>query len=147
MPMLPLPDAVASLLIVTTWLLFCGGVLLVIASWIGRADTRLGWVGAWMTITGGAMSLTGQPMLRALILAAGIVVIALLWLPRRRKRTLWTPRRKAFKPWDQEAELLRLCLGDTAIVERLIEFERERNPKLSRAGAALAAATRLRHEK
>jgi len=64
-----------------------------------------------------------------------------------RKTRFWTGRQRSFRPWDQEAELLRLCHGDRKLAERLIAHELERAPSLSRAGAALAAATRLRHDK
>jgi uncharacterized protein HemY len=64
-----------------------------------------------------------------------------------RKTRFWTARRRSFRPWDQEAELLRLCHGDRKLAERLIAHELERTDSLSRAGAALAAATRLRHDK
>lgn len=91
-----------------------------------------------------------------LILIVGvvsIVIVGLRALARRRrlgtrKPSFWKSRgRRRYRPWDQEAELLRLCHGDRALAERLIALELERAPKLSRAGAALAAATRLRHDK
>jgi uncharacterized protein HemY len=50
-------------------------------------------------------------------------------------------------PWNYEAALVRMCHGDKRSAERLIAAERERNPSLSRAGAALAAVTRMRHER
>lgn len=130
------------------WILVIVGFALVIASWAGRIGQRAGWAGAWMTIAGAGTSWVDSLAMQGAILAAGAVAIALLWLPRGRKRG-WTPRlaRRAYRPWDQEAELLGLCHGDKAMVERLIRYEIERNPKLSRAGAALSAATRLRHEK
>jgi hypothetical protein len=55
----------------------------------------------------------------------------------------WRSPRGDLRPWDQEAELIRLCNGDKALVERLIRQEMARNPDLSRAGAALSAAARL----
>lgn len=89
-----------------------------------------------------------------LIVAAAVVAaISLLRAMRRRRagggrKAFWTPRRRGnYRPWDQEAELLRLCHGDRDLAERLIAHELERAPDLSRAGAALAAATRLKHDK
>lgn len=130
------------------WLLFFGGVALVVASWTGRIGKRLGWVGVWTTVTGGAMSWIEPPTVQVAVLAAGAIVIALQWLRRKPQPSRWKSKRgRPFTPWDQEGELLRLCHGDQASVERLIRYEIERNPNLSRSGAAMSAATRLRHEK
>jgi uncharacterized protein HemY len=93
--------------------------------------------------------------LAELAVIAGIVVLAILLLrsfrkrhgPQTRKRSFWKSRRaRNYRPWDQEAELLKLCHGDHDLAERLIGHELERSPNLSRAGAALAAATRLKHD-
>ena len=85
-----------------------------------------------------------------LVIGAAIVLL----LVRRRKRgaakspSLFSVFRSGrFRPWDHEAELVRLCHGDKAMAERLIRHEQERSPNMSRPGAALAAATRLRHDK
>lgn len=48
---------------------------------------------------------------------------------------------------DYEAELVRLCRGNRRKAERLIEEELARAPGLTRAGAALAVVTRIRHER
>ena len=67
--------------------------------------------------------------------------------PSKPPRQLW--RRgsaRSYRPWDQEDQLLQLCRGDREMADRLIARELERAPNLSRAGAALAAATRLRHD-
>ena len=85
-----------------------------------------------------------------LVVGAGLIV---LFLRRRKRRARKSPRlfsafrSKRFRPWDHEAQLLRLCHGDRAMAERLIRHELERTPTMSRPGAALAAATRLRHDK
>ena len=87
-----------------------------------------------------------------IVVAVVVAVIALGRAARNRRKgtrrkTFWTPRRRRnYRPWDQEAELLRLCHGDRELAERLIAHELERAPDLSRAGAALAAATRLKHD-
>ena len=57
------------------------------------------------------------------------------------------PRARTNAPWNYEAELLRMCHGDERARERLIAAEQKHKPELSRAGAALAAVTRLRHER
>ena len=82
------------------------------------------------------------------LLAAAIVLVVV----RRRRRgpkkaPLFSSFRAPFRPWDHEAELIKLCHGDKAMADRLIQHEIERAPGMSRAGAALAAATRLRHDK
>ena len=80
-------------------------------------------------------------------------VLIVLFLRRRNRRTgISRPfpnvfRSGRFRPWDHEAELVKLCHGDKAMAERLIRHEQERSPNMSRPGAALAAATRLRHDK
>ena len=88
----------------------------------------------------------------AILIVLGAVLV--LWLLRRRPRAvgksrtlLRALRAGRFRPWDHEAELVRLCHGDKALAERLISHELERSPGMSRPGAALAAATRLRHDK
>ncbi|HET8696866.1 MAG TPA: hypothetical protein VFO94_05245 [Gammaproteobacteria bacterium] len=56
-------------------------------------------------------------------------------------------RRSKEGPGDYEAELVRLCRGDRQRAEQLIRAELERSPELTRAGAALALVTRLRHQR
>ena len=88
-----------------------------------------------------------DPIAWALIIVALILVIGRLRKRGARKPSRFGLRSKSFRPWDQEAELLRLCHGDKATAERLIQHEIDRAPEMSRAGAALAAATRLKHDK
>lgn len=45
------------------------------------------------------------------------------------------------------ADLVRMCLGDIATVERLIRYERSKHPGLGRAQATRAARDLLRHDK
>jgi hypothetical protein len=47
---------------------------------------------------------------------------------------------------DVEGDLLRLCRGDRALANRLIQHELDRKPGLSRTGAALMALSRLRDD-
>lgn len=51
------------------------------------------------------------------------------------------------RSWDHEAQLIRLCHGDKAMAERLIQYELERSPRMSKARAALSAAKRLRRDR
>ncbi|HEY8518526.1 MAG TPA: hypothetical protein VIN61_00480 [Gammaproteobacteria bacterium] len=55
--------------------------------------------------------------------------------------------RKARRPGDYEAELIRICKGNWREAERLILEEMERSPTMSRQGAALAVVTRIRHQR
>ncbi len=48
---------------------------------------------------------------------------------------------------DVEGDLLRLCHGDRALADRLIQHELDRRRDLSRTGAALMALSRLREDK
>ena len=48
---------------------------------------------------------------------------------------------------DVEADLLRACGGDKAMMERLIRYESERKPDMGRCGAALMALSRLRADR
>jgi hypothetical protein len=45
-----------------------------------------------------------------------------------------------------ERNLVRACHGDKPMVERLIQYEIDRKPKLSRTAAALTALSRLRDD-
>jgi hypothetical protein len=58
------------------------------------------------------------------------------------------PRRRAPSgPGDYEAELVRMCHGSRRKAEQLIREELARAPDLTRAGAALALVTRIRHQR
>ena len=75
------------------------------------------------------------------ILSVLALALALVWLMRGRLRL-----RKG-KPGDYEAELIRLCRGNRHKAEQCIQEEMQRSPELSRVGAAMAAVTRIRHER
>ena len=47
---------------------------------------------------------------------------------------------------DIEKDLVSACHGDKHMVERLVQYEIDRKPKLSRAAAALMALSRLRDD-
>lgn len=53
----------------------------------------------------------------------------------------WFRRRKA------ESELLKLCNGDSEMLERLIAFEQDRTPGQGRAEAAKAASYAIRRDR
>jgi hypothetical protein len=55
-------------------------------------------------------------------------------------------RRRTIAPGDYVAELIALCGGSRFRASPLIREEQRRQLGLSRAGAALAAVTRIRHE-
>lgn len=131
----------------TGWLLFLVAMALLTLIWRGRIAQQFTRSAVWMLLTGVAVILTSPP-LQPLLLVAGMLVSALQLRGPRSRPQLWqTGRRDRHEPWDQEGALLRMCGGDRAAVERLIRHEMQRNPSLSRAGAAMAAATRLRHER
>lgn len=77
------------------------------------------------------------------IIAGAVAVVLLLRIAARKPRL----RFGGDNPGDYEAELVRLCRGDRGEARRLIREERKRSPELSRAGAALAVVTRIRHER
>jgi len=56
-------------------------------------------------------------------------------------------RRAATGPGDYEAELVRMCRGSRRKADQLIREELVRSPTLTRAGAALALVTRIRHQR
>lgn len=140
------PESLLEQLTLAGWLLFVVGMLALTLVWTGRIRQHYGRAGICALLTGAVVIITSPPW-QLWLLVVGLVVAALQLRRARSRPPLWSPTRRRHEPWDQEAELLRLCGGDRAVVERLIAHEIERNPSLSRAGAALAAATRLRHER
>jgi hypothetical protein len=137
------PDRLLDLL-GAVWLI--AGFVIIVARGFGRLRPAMGFAGVWLAGAGALASALTAPGARAAVLAIGLGA-ALLHLKGPRGGGRLSGAKRAFKPWDQEAALLRLCHGDKALMERLIRHELERNPELSRAGAALAAATRLKHDK
>lgn len=126
------------------------GVLTIVLKTVNRVSDRVGWAGIWGAVAGGVAIWAESPAVAGAALGVGAAAAAYLLVPRARRsgrRLVSAIRSHTYEPWDQEAALLRLCHGDKAQAERLIEFERQRQPQLSRAGAALAAATRLRHDR
>jgi hypothetical protein len=124
------------------WIMWVAGGALLLAGWLGRVDRAVGWAGLWIGAVGFAAYLTPGLRGRVAVIAIGVILLLIL-APLHRKRSV----SGRWDPLDHEAELIRLCHGDKQMAERLIRHELERSPEFSRAGAALAAATRLKHDK
>ncbi len=75
------------------------------------------------------------------ILAAVIIIVFLV-----RRFGGSATIKKAGLGVDVEGDLLRVCRGDRAMVNRLIQHELDRKPDLSRTGATLMALSRLRDD-
>ena len=124
------------------WLVL--GCALLVARGLNRVAPAFGYTGLWLAGSGALASAIEPHSVSAAILAVGLIAPLLHFKPGARRNPFGRARSRPsrpFKPWDQEGELLRLCHGDKTLMERLIQHERERKPGLSRAGAALAAAT------
>ncbi len=131
-------------------LALAAGIVVVVLRTVNRVSDRTGWAGIWVAVAGGVAIWAESPTVAGVALGVGAVAAVFLLVPRahRSGRSLMRAiRSRTYEPWDHEAALLRLCHGDKAQMERLIEFELKHQPNLSRAGAALAAATRLRHDR
>ncbi len=135
------------------WMLWLLGAALVLASWLRWFTARVGWLGLGTVMVGVIASwFAGEATRHTAIELGTATVSALLILvvwrgdlfPRTLERGGLLPR--AVKPGDYEAELIALC-GSRRRASRLIDEELQRRPELSRAGAALAVVTRVRHER
>ena len=88
-----------------------------------------------------------------IFLAAAAVVAFILLAPRLRAalrsgiRGGFRGGKRRRRAIDMEADLLRACGGDKAMMERLIRYESERKQELGRRGAALMALSRLRADR
>jgi len=125
------------------WLLWILGSALIVASWVRLLSNRAGWLGLLIAMVGVVASWPEQETNRLAIAIGGAAVFLLLLLLSLSRGEL---RRSAGSPGDYEAELVRLCQGNRRMAKRLIREEMKRLPGLSRAGAALAVVTRMRHE-
>jgi hypothetical protein len=123
------------------WLLWIAGAALLAASLLRFLTARAGWLGLAAAMVGVIASWFAEEETRQAVIAVGAVSVATLFIV-----TIWRGelRRRSVEPGDYEAELVSLC-GGSRRADRLIRDELKRNPSLSRAGAALAAVTRLRH--
>lgn len=126
------------------WLLWIAGSVVLVASWLRRLTARAGWLGLAAAMVGVIASWPEEETTRHAIIVSGTAVLAallvvLLWRGELRRRTI--------APGDYVAELVALCGGSRWKAYRLIRAERKRRPVLSETGAALAAVTRIRHER
>lgn len=126
------------------WLLWTVGAILIVANWVGYLSNRVGWLGLCIAMTGVVASWSDEQSTQATILVGGGILVILLFLFALQQGRL---RKESVNPGDYEAELVRLCHGNKRMAERLIQHELKTSSKLGRAGAALAAVTRLRHER
>lgn len=88
-----------------------------------------------------------------ILFIAVVVVAAILLAPRLRSalrggfRGAFRGSKGRFRGVSVEADLLSACGGDKAMMERLIQYESDRKPDLTRSGAALMALSRLRSDR
>jgi hypothetical protein len=126
------------------WFLWILGALLIVASWVRLVSNRVGWLGLCTGMVGVIASWPEQETDRLVVLIGGVAVVLMLSLVSLKRGQL---RRVAADPGNYEIELVRLCDGNRRTARRLIREELKRSPGLSRAGAALAVVTRIRHER
>jgi hypothetical protein len=125
-------------------LLWVLGGIAIVASWVGLISSRAGWLGLCIGMVAVLASWTQQENDQLVILVGGVALVLILSFVSLRRGEL---RRRWGKPGDYETELVRLCDGSRRKANKLIREELRRSPDLSRAGAALAAVTRIRHER
>jgi hypothetical protein len=125
------------------WLLWIVGSALIVASWPRLVNARVGWLGLATAMLGVVASWPQDDATRHPVIAVGAAILVTLLLV-----IAWREGvvRRRIAPGDYEAELIALC-GNAWRARRLIRDEMKRHPGLSRAGAALAVVTRLRHER
>ena len=126
------------------WLLWITGVALLVASWLRWLTVRAGWLGLAAVMVGVIASWPAEETTRHAVIVTGAAVLAGLVLVMAWRGEL---RRRNISPGDYVAELIALCQGSRSKAYRLIRAEKKRRPGVSEAGAALAAVTRLRHER
>ena len=81
------------------------------------------------------------------IFLAALAVVAVILLAPRLRGGFGAGKKGRRRGIDVETDLLRACGGDRAVMERLIRYETNRKPDLSRRGAALLALSRLRSDR
>ncbi len=126
------------------WLLWIAGGALLVASWLRSLTARAGWLGLAAAMVGVIASWPVDETTRHTFITAGTAILAALLLVMAWRGEL---RRRAIAPGDYVAELIALCGGSRWKAHRLIREEKKRQTGLSEAGGALAAVTRLRHER
>ena len=120
------------------WLL---GFAILIASWVRLVPNYIGWIGFTIGMAATVASWTEDPRLLTAIPVVALLLVLLLIGSRS------SGSKRSSRPGDYEAELLRLCYGDTRVASRLIKHELGRHPGFSRQAAAMAASTRLKHDR
>ena len=85
--------------------------------------------------------MTDIPFFWVALAVVAVILLARWWRPRFRLGS-----RTGGWGVDVEGDLLHACRGDKAMAERLIRYEINRKPELSRTGAALMALSRLRDD-
>ena len=125
------------------WMLWLLGGALVVASWLRWFSARVGSVGFATAMVGIVASWFSNEATRHTTIEFGAALVSALLILLVWRSDLF-PR--ATTPGDYEAELIALC-GSRRRASRLIDEELQRRPELSRAGAALAVVTRVRHER
>ena len=78
-------------------------------------------------------------------LVAAILLLA-LWSARLRRRGSPAQDRVVIVGTREERKLVAACFGDLEVAKRLIQYELDRRPSLSRRAAAAAALSRLRRD-
>lgn len=116
-------------------------MLTVVASWLRIVPSYIGWVGFTVAMTSTVASWVQDPLAQAAVGAVGVFLVLLLLIGKT------SGSKRATLPGNYEAELLRLCYGDTAVASRLIKRELKRHPRFSRQAAAMAAVARLKRDR
>ena len=116
---------------------------MLVASWLRWLTPRIGWLGLATAMVGVIASWFGDENTRHTAIQLGTAIVSAMFVLLACRSDL-LPRE--VEPGDYEAELAALC-GSRRRANRMINEERKRRPGLSRAGAAMAAVTRLRHDR
>ena len=123
------------------WIGWILGFAILIASWVRLVPNYVGWVGFTIGMAAVIASWTEDPRELAAVVIAVLILVMLLF------GSVISGSKRLSRPGDYEAELLRLCYGDTKLASRLIKHELERHPGFSRQAAAMAAVTRLKYDR
>jgi hypothetical protein len=123
------------------WIAWLTGFSVLILSWVRIVPGFIGWCGFTIGMAATVASWTDDRKIQASVAVAALVLVLFLLASK------ISGSKRATRPGDYQAELLRLCNGDTAVATRLIKYELKRNPDFSRQAAAMAAVTRLRHDR
>jgi hypothetical protein len=123
------------------WIAWFAGFGILIASWLRIVPGYIGWAGFTIGMSATVASWTEDRQLQAVIAIVSVLLVVLLLASKT------SSSKRATRPGDYEAELLRLCYGDTSLASRLIKHELKHRPDFSRQAAAMAASTRLRHDR